>query len=442
MMGFTEGLRIKVNSDFAVLGRELVPGAAVARPPSATSTGRSTPSGANLTREQGEALKGLPHALHVSVEAPARRPRAAVDHVALHQARSSASSAGRRRRSTPTRLTVARGRFLTEVDTALGRRVVVPGRGRGRRALPGPGSGRAGGARPAGAVHGHRGGASGRAACSGCSRATPSPSSRSRLTTRSTGRAKDHRYTIEATSPRICPRPSTRWSSRCAACAACAGSTRTTSSTSRTTTDGRHRQPAGPGGGRGDLRHLRARAAGGRHRHHEHHAGLGHASGPARSASAWRSGARRRAHPGAVRDRGGRCSRSSAGCSGCCSATAWRSGRASSIDIPGERPGLGGATLARLRVRVWARCSASTPRRAPAGSIRSRRCAPSRRRCATKREAGPPAAEDERAWTKQKVKKEIRGWVVHHPRGAGLPDVPVRGGLHPVGIDDPDAADR
>jgi putative ABC transport system permease protein len=125
MMGLTEGLRLKVNTDFAVLGANAfqvqrwpvgfrdIDRAKYAKRP-------------NLTREQGEALKGLPHVLRVSVEAK-------------HEGAERLWTTERSTKPTITvvggtpeyeranGVTVARGRFFTDVDMALGRRVVFLG---------------------------------------------------------------------------------------------------------------------------------------------------------------------------------------------------------------------------------------------------------------------------------------------------------------------------
>ena len=124
MMGFTEGLRLKVNHDFAMLGANAfqvqrwpigfgeVDWAKYAKRP-------------NLTREQGEALRGLPHVLHVSVEArhaperlwtAERSTKPTVDVVGGTPEYEHANG-----------VAVARGRFLTDVDTALGRHAIFLG---------------------------------------------------------------------------------------------------------------------------------------------------------------------------------------------------------------------------------------------------------------------------------------------------------------------------
>ncbi len=125
MMGLTEGLRVKVNADFAMLGANAfqvqrwpvgfreVDWAKYAKRP-------------NLTREQGEALKGLPHVLRVSVEA-------------RHDGTERLWTTGRSTKPTisvvggtpeyerANGVTVASGRFFTDVDMALGRRVIFLG---------------------------------------------------------------------------------------------------------------------------------------------------------------------------------------------------------------------------------------------------------------------------------------------------------------------------
>jgi putative ABC transport system permease protein len=125
MMGLTEGLRVKVNSDFAQLGANAfhvqrwpvgfgdMDWAKYAKRP-------------NLTREQGEALRNLPHVLHVSVEAqhegaerlwtPERSTKPTVAVVGGTPEYEQANG-----------ITVVRGRFLTDVDLALGRRAIFLG---------------------------------------------------------------------------------------------------------------------------------------------------------------------------------------------------------------------------------------------------------------------------------------------------------------------------
>ena len=125
MMAFTEGLRQKVNQEFAVLGANSFQ---VQRWPVGFGDfdWQKYARRPDLTREQGEALKGLPHVQHVSVEA-------------THEARERLWTSERATQpvinvigGTPEAqfayaVTVARGRFLSDVDLELGRRVIFIG---------------------------------------------------------------------------------------------------------------------------------------------------------------------------------------------------------------------------------------------------------------------------------------------------------------------------
>ena len=124
MMGLTEGLRLKVNDDLAVLGSNSF---RVQRwPIGLTENWQKYAKRPNLTREQGEALRALPHVLHVSVEAQ-------------HEGGERLRTAQRSTKATITvtgataeyehanGVSVARGRFFSDVDVALGRRVIFLG---------------------------------------------------------------------------------------------------------------------------------------------------------------------------------------------------------------------------------------------------------------------------------------------------------------------------
>ncbi|HET9594832.1 MAG TPA: ABC transporter permease [Anaeromyxobacteraceae bacterium] len=125
MMALTEGLRLKVNGDFAVLGANSFQ---VQRWPVGFGDvdWQKYAKRRSLTRAQGEALHGLPHVRHVSVEARhdggerlwtrerATRPTLTV-------------VGGTPEYEHANGVTVARGRFLSDVDMALGRRVVFLG---------------------------------------------------------------------------------------------------------------------------------------------------------------------------------------------------------------------------------------------------------------------------------------------------------------------------
>jgi putative ABC transport system permease protein len=125
MMGLTEGLRLKVNSDFAMLGANAFQ---VQRWPVGFGD-RDWAKYAkrkDLTREQGEALRDLPHVLHVSVEA-----RHGGGERLWTTERSTKPTivvvGGTPEYEHANGVSVARGRFLTDVDMALGRRVIFLG---------------------------------------------------------------------------------------------------------------------------------------------------------------------------------------------------------------------------------------------------------------------------------------------------------------------------
>ncbi len=127
MMSLTEGLRLKVTTDFAMLG----PGTfQVQKWPAPGTFGhrdwRKYDQRRPITREQGEALRDLPHIRLVSIEEYPNRPEAV----------------STRKKSTKQNVdvggvlpdyleangvTIAQGRFITDGDVELGRRVVVIG---------------------------------------------------------------------------------------------------------------------------------------------------------------------------------------------------------------------------------------------------------------------------------------------------------------------------
>ncbi len=126
MMSFTEGLRIKLSTDFAQLGA----GAFQVQKWPAMSFGprdwRKVEKRADLTREQGEALRELPHIKFVSIEEYPHQPekistreRATKQNVDVGGAMPDYEAANG--------VTVAEGRFLVDTDIQLGRRVVFVG---------------------------------------------------------------------------------------------------------------------------------------------------------------------------------------------------------------------------------------------------------------------------------------------------------------------------
>jgi putative ABC transport system permease protein len=127
MMSFTEGLRLSANAQFSMLGSASF---RVQRFPAVQGpeTDRAKILRRKfLTRELGEALKGLPHVAHVSIEAyhptlverlwtRERSTRPNIEVTGVTPAYEQANAMG-----------VARGRFLSDVDVALSRPVVFLG---------------------------------------------------------------------------------------------------------------------------------------------------------------------------------------------------------------------------------------------------------------------------------------------------------------------------
>jgi putative ABC transport system permease protein len=126
MMALTEGLRIRANNDLALLG-------------TTSFQVNKFPVGFgdidwekyarrhNLTREQGEALSGLPHVAHVSIEAT-RDNKPERIWTSTRSTQPSIRIVG----GTPgyekvNNVALASGRFFSDIDVALGRRVIVIG---------------------------------------------------------------------------------------------------------------------------------------------------------------------------------------------------------------------------------------------------------------------------------------------------------------------------
>ncbi len=127
MMSLTEGLRLKVTTDFAMLG----PGTfQVQKWPAPGSFGhrdwRKYEQRRPITRDQGEGLRGLPHIRLVSIEEYPNRPevvatreratKQTVDVGGVLPDYMEANS-----------VSIAQGRFITDTAVALGRRVAVLG---------------------------------------------------------------------------------------------------------------------------------------------------------------------------------------------------------------------------------------------------------------------------------------------------------------------------
>ncbi len=125
-MALTEGLRIKVTSDMALLGNAAFVVQKWPAPGFGDQDWARFAQRRPLTREQGEALRALPHVAHVSIEDNLDRPeviatreRATRPVVTVVGAVTDYEEANA--------ITIGEGRFLSEVDVALGRRVAVIG---------------------------------------------------------------------------------------------------------------------------------------------------------------------------------------------------------------------------------------------------------------------------------------------------------------------------
>jgi putative ABC transport system permease protein len=126
MMSLTEGLRIRMTTGFQGLGA----GAFQIQKWPTMQFGphdhRKYERRPDLTREQGEALRELPHVAWVSIEEYARRPEKVVTR--LRETKQNVDLGG----GSPdyeyaNGVTVGRGRFITDADVQLGRRVVFVG---------------------------------------------------------------------------------------------------------------------------------------------------------------------------------------------------------------------------------------------------------------------------------------------------------------------------
>ena len=126
MMSLTEGLRLRATGDLASLGA----GAFQIQKFPAMQFGphdrRRYARRKDLTRAQGEALLALPHVAAVSIEEWAREPQ--IISTRERQTKQNVNVCG----AVPdyergNALTIAEGRFLSDVDVALGRRVAVVG---------------------------------------------------------------------------------------------------------------------------------------------------------------------------------------------------------------------------------------------------------------------------------------------------------------------------
>ncbi len=126
MMGLTEGLRVRANNDLAILG-------------TTSFQVNKFPVGfgdidfdkyarrRNLTREQGEALAGLPHVAHVSIEATRNNKPERIWTSTRSTQPSIRITGGTPGYEQVNNIPLASGRFFSDVDVALGRRVIVIG---------------------------------------------------------------------------------------------------------------------------------------------------------------------------------------------------------------------------------------------------------------------------------------------------------------------------
>jgi putative ABC transport system permease protein len=126
MMSLTEGLRIKMTTDFAMLGA----GAFQVQKWPALQFGphdhRKYERRPDLTREQGEALRDLPHVAWVSIEEWAKKP----EQLATRDRQTKQNIAicgGLPDYEYANGVEVAQGRFITDTDLQLGRRVIFVG---------------------------------------------------------------------------------------------------------------------------------------------------------------------------------------------------------------------------------------------------------------------------------------------------------------------------
>jgi putative ABC transport system permease protein len=126
MMSLTEGLRLKIATDFSVLGA----GAFQVQKFPAISIGhvnwRKYQQRKDLTREQAEALHGLPHVKHVAFEDTSWRPERLA--TSERQTKQNVYVSGvMPAQQFTSAIQVAAGRFVSDTDVVLGRRVAFIG---------------------------------------------------------------------------------------------------------------------------------------------------------------------------------------------------------------------------------------------------------------------------------------------------------------------------
>ncbi len=126
MMSFTEGLRLKIATDFSVLGA----GAFQVQKFPAINLGdvdwHKYRRRKDLTREQADALRGLPHVKNVSFEELTYRPERIATQERQTKQNVYVSGIVPEHQFTGA-IQVAAGRFVTETDVMLGRRVAFLG---------------------------------------------------------------------------------------------------------------------------------------------------------------------------------------------------------------------------------------------------------------------------------------------------------------------------
>jgi putative ABC transport system permease protein len=126
MMSLTEGLRLKIATDFSVLGA----GAFQIQKFPAMNFGemnwRKYERRKDLTREQAEGLVGLPHVKHVSFEDTSWRPERIATSERQTKQNVYVSGIAPAHQFTSA-IQVAAGRFVTDTDILLGRRVAFIG---------------------------------------------------------------------------------------------------------------------------------------------------------------------------------------------------------------------------------------------------------------------------------------------------------------------------
>jgi putative ABC transport system permease protein len=126
MMSLTEGFRVKLTTDFAMLGADAFQVQKWPHMSFGPRDRRKYDRRKDLTREQGEALRQLPHVRFVSIEewSVGREQLATAE----KQTKKNISVAG----AVPdyehaNRVTVEKGRFINDLDIQLGRRVIFVG---------------------------------------------------------------------------------------------------------------------------------------------------------------------------------------------------------------------------------------------------------------------------------------------------------------------------